>query len=69
MSQSAIATADTLVRDPAAVDELLKRLDELAKNHNTFECGLPVWNEGQMALMREAVYQWAAGLTSRKPVL
>jgi hypothetical protein len=57
-----------LVRDPGLVDALLHDLHVIADETNHFECGLPLYDEGAAARLREAVYRWAAvGRDDDKP--
>lgn len=37
------------------MNKIIKRLDIVARNNDPHEYGLPIYDEGQMALMREAI--------------
>jgi hypothetical protein len=54
MTQSQLVNA---VNDPATVDELLSTLDKIAKDFDHHDLGLPVYDAGAAAQMREAVYR------------
>jgi len=48
-----------LVQDKEKVNELLQKLDMIAREYDHYEYGLPMHTE-QLALMREAVIEWVA---------
>lgn len=50
---------EDLVKNPAKCDELLEVLDEIAKDVSHYEYGLPLYDDGSKARLREAIYQWA----------
>ncbi len=49
-----------LVKDQAKCDALLSELDEIARDVCGYEYGLPMFDDGHKARMREAIYRWAA---------
>ena len=48
----------SILRIPSKVDDLLNKLDKIAQGYEPYEYGLPIYNDGVKAQMREAVYQW-----------
>ena len=54
------------VGHPERVDELLIRLDRMARDYDGYEYGLPTSMDTQMAAMREAVYQWLLSLQKKE---
>lgn len=50
---------EDIVKNPAKCDELLQALDEIARDVDSYEYGLPMYDEAQKARMREAIYRWA----------
>ena len=48
-----------LLKDQGKCDELLIELNAIAMDVNSYECGLPMYDEGAKARMREALYKWA----------
>lgn len=50
---------EDLVKNPGKCDELLQALDEIARSVSSYEYGLPMYEEAQVARMREAIYRWA----------
>lgn len=51
---------ETLVNNPAVVDELIAAIDAAARKQSSYEYGLPLYEEAQSAMFREIVYRWAA---------
>lgn len=49
-----------LVNDQEKCDELLSRLNEIARDVDSYEYGLPMYDDGAKSRMREALYRWAA---------
>lgn len=56
-----LPTLEDLVRHPERSDALLEKLNLQAKQTCAYECGLPLWDEGQKAAMREIILRWALG--------
>jgi len=52
---------EILVNNIDKCDELLAVLNEIAVDINSYEYGLPLYNDGAKARLREAMYHWAAG--------
>lgn len=48
-----------LVQNKEKIDELLSQLDAIAKDVDSYEYGLPMYDENVKARMREALYMWA----------
>lgn len=48
-----------LIKDQDKCDQLLKAIDEAAKDCDKSEYGLPIYNSAYMAVMREVIYKWA----------
>lgn len=44
---------NTLTREQ--MNAIIEALHKVAKDHDSYELGLPIWDEGKMALMREAI--------------
>lgn len=51
-----------LLGNDAKVDELLNAIDKAARDENSYEYGLPLWNEGNKEILRKIVLKWIAGL-------
>lgn len=49
-----------LVRDDKRCDKLIKALDDIARDHDQYEYGLPLWNDAVLLQMRETIYRWVA---------
>ena len=49
-----------LVLDSKKIDSLLESIDDMAKTENAYEYGLPLYDEGQKARLREVVLKWIA---------
>jgi hypothetical protein len=58
-----------LLKDQAKCDELLSELDAIAVDVSSFEFGLPMYDDGAKARMREALYRWAASGTSNAELI
>lgn len=58
---------EDLVKNPAKCDELLEVLDEIARDVSSYDYGLPMYDDGSKARLREAIYQWAAGALTPSP--
>lgn len=39
------------------MNKIIEKLDKLARDHDQYEYGLPIMDDGQMALMREAIQE------------
>lgn len=52
---------EDLVKNPDKCDELLEVLNEIARDIDAYEFGLPLYDDGSKARLREAIYQWACG--------
>lgn len=50
-----------LVQNEAKCDELLNALDAVAAGVDSYEYGLPMYDDGAKARLREALYRWACG--------
>jgi hypothetical protein len=51
-----------VVLDTQIIDDFLTKLDEAARRYDSCELGLPLYDDGQRALLRETVYQFVANL-------
>lgn len=49
-----------LIADSEIVNALLSKIDEIAREQNSYEYGLQLYDDGQKALLREAVIKWIA---------
>lgn len=47
-----------LLDHPERLNELLKRINESSREVNSYELGLPTYDEGRMAMLREIVLHW-----------
>lgn len=57
-----------LIENKGACDRLLFELNRIATDFSPYEYGLPTNSAGELALMREAIYSWAASLPTSKEV-
>lgn len=52
------------------VDKLLSELDNIARNHDSYDYGLPLYGDDTKAQLRECVYQWLLFInTAAQPAL
>lgn len=50
-----------LVKDEQRCMQLLDALDKTAREVDSYEYGLPLWDEAHRARLREVLYRWASG--------
>ena len=50
-----------LVKDEQRCMQLLDALDKTAREVDSYEYGLPLWDESHRARFREVLYRWASG--------
>jgi hypothetical protein len=50
-----------LAKDEHRCMQLLEALDKTARAVDSYEYGLPLWDEAHCAQLREVLYRWAAG--------
>lgn len=53
-------TLKELVLNPERIDVLLRQIDEISRDYDICEYGLPLTNNGQKELLRAAVVRWLA---------
>lgn len=51
-----------LLGNDEKVDELLNNISGAAIEHNSYEYGLPMYDDGQKEILRKTVLKWIAGL-------
>lgn len=56
-----------LLRDNSKVDALLSRINEIARGCNSYEYGLPMYDEGEVAILKMAVLLWVQSLGEAQP--
>lgn len=49
-----------LVTNEEKLNSLLKEIDVIARDEDSYEYGLPLWCDNCTARLREAIYRWAA---------
>ena len=51
-----------LLKNTKKMNELIHGLDDVARDMCSYEYGLPISDDGQMARMREVIIKWIAGV-------